>query len=410
MVVHINESADATLDRTETEWYDLVVGYRQQISTTKDQLGQLTLLAETEPVIEKLMALRQSLNTAELGLEKFEPILKENPQRFVIFPILFDSVWAEYKKAMGSFWTAEEIILTEDIKQWQKETKPTSNDTKLTLSDNDRFFIKHILAFFASADGIVNENLASRFYSEVQLSEARCFYGFQIMMENIHGEVYSLLIDSLVKDVEEKKQLFESVKNFPAIKKLADWAMKWMHSDLPFNQRLIAFACVEGILFSGPFCAIFWLKKRGLLPGVTFSNELISRDENLHMLFACLLNSLLKYPATHEVMAEIVTSAVELQKEFISESLPCNLIGMNAVEMSKYIEYVGDHLLVLLGADKFYNTVNPFEWMDLISANIKTNFFEKKVGEYNRAAFNKDSLKTGNKTAQTAAITLLDDF
>jgi ribonucleotide reductase beta subunit family protein with ferritin-like domain/intein/homing endonuclease len=909
MVVHVNESADTMLDRTESDWHDLVVDYRQQISQTKTQLGQLTLMAEKEAVIEKLDAMRQALNNAELQLEKFEPILKANPQRFVIFPIIFDNIWAEYKKAMGSFWTAEEIILTDDIEQWAQKSKSNGNDAKLTLSDNDRFFIKHILAFFASADGIVNENLASRFYSEVQIAEARCFisgtkismangtslpienvkvgdkilgwnsvdncvvpskvtctkhhvnkksclkltledgrtitstpdhryltsdgtfieaqklianssrvsvtcdfalatppmsvdnnwslslgkfgnldtvntldktlafarltgfiltdgscaankqgdptlrcyvatnigkemmlddiellcgkrpkvgmnvysinipeefgraiyntdpiafaignridkpyclptfitsttcplvvvreflgglfggdgnttglcgtqdklkfinvgfsssktekhvpslqvgfniiidllkkfdidshivslktnrqgtkqlilecnggsnsikfakeigfrydphkmvklaigatyyrmrdscgefykdviltahdirektggrlwktarlaaidevrirrkqigsddqclpsinaitskkaltsnrgifmgahsdieewtksidahqllrdpddikgsyysikptdkglpiiqlkvmhidvagdhetydlsvedpinsfvaegavvhncfYGFQIMMENIHGEVYSLLIDSLIKDEDEKTKLFESVKNFPAIKKLADWAMKWMHSDLPFNQRLIAFACVEGILFSGPFCAIFWLKKRGLLPGLTFSNELISRDENLHMLFACLLNSLLEHPATHEVITEIVTSAVELQKEFIIESLPCNLIGMNAVEMSKYIEYVGDHLLVLLGCDKFYGTPNPFEWMDLISANNKTNFFEKKVGEYNKAKFNKANLKAGNKTAQTTAITLLEDF
>lgn len=410
MVVQIDEKSGAQIERTELDWYELVMGQRKQIQETKTQLGNLTLMAEHESLAEKLNTLRKSLNSAELELEKFEPILKENPQRFVIFPIMYKKVWAEYKKAMASFWTAEEIVLTDDIEQWRQKPKTNGNESKLSLSDNDRFFIKHILAFFASADGIVNENLAQRFYSEVQLPEARCFYGFQIMMENIHGEVYSLLIDSLVEDENEKTQLLESIKHFPAIKKLADWAMKWLNSDRPFNQRLIAFACVEGILFSGPFCAIFWLKKRGLLPGLTFSNELISRDENLHMIFACLLNSMLVHPATDEMISEIISSAVELQKEFINESLPCNLIGMNAVEMSKYIEYVGDHLAFLMGSHSIYGTGNPFEWMDLISAQNKTNFFEKKVGEYNKAKFNQDVLQTDKKIEKNTSITLLDDF
>ncbi len=382
-------SVDLQIIDTEIDWLNKVTLLRQKMVDSKQVNGDCVELSRL-------------LTLAEKQLEQYEPILKANPQRFVILPIKYKRVWHEYKKAQASFWTAEEITLADDIVQW--ESKSNSGQY---LSDNDRFFIKHILAFFAAADGIVNENLAQRFYEEVQIPEARSFYGFQIAMENIHGETYSLLIDTLIKDPIEKEQLFEANAYFPAIKKLQDWAIKWLKSDLPFGQRLIAFACVEGILFSGPFCAIFWLKKRGLLPGLTFSNELISRDENLHMEFACLLHSLLIYPATNSVIHEIVSTAVVLQKEFINESLPCNLIGMNAIEMGKYIEYVADHLLSLLQCPKLYNTSNPFTWMDLISAQNKTNFFEKRVGEYNRAGINK---MTSSQTQKDTTITILEDF
>lgn len=346
------------------------------------------------------------LKKYEILLEKHEILLKENPDRFVMFPLTRPDIWQFYKMAMASFWTAEEISLLDDIDQWKKGEKGK-------LSEDDKFFIKHILAFFASFDGIVNENLALRFYSEVQLPEARSFYGFQIAMENIHGEVYSLLIDTLVESSSEKEKLFKAVENYPSIKKLADWALKWLNSDLPFNQRLIAFACVEGILFSGAFCSIFWVKKRGLLPGLTFSNELISKDESLHMDFACSLNQMLKYPATNETITEIVKDAVEIEKEFINESLPCNLIGMNANEMSKYIEFVSDRLLLKLGCDKYWKTQNPFEWMDLISAPNLTNFFEKKVGEYNKSKFNKSTInntRDASSALDSNHIKLLSEF
>ena len=303
-----------------------------------------------------------------------EPILKENKDRFVIFPIKHHDLWEWYKKCEASFWTAEEIDLHQDLTDWTSK-----------LNDDERYFIKHILAFFAASDGIVNENLAENFVNEVQYSEAKFFYGFQIMMENIHSETYSLLIDTYVKDDKEKDQLFRAIEVFPAIKKKADWALKWIESD-SFAERLIAFAAVEGIFFSGAFCSIFWLKKRGLMPGLTFSNELISRDEGVHCDFAVHLhNNHLVNKVSKERITHILTNALDIEKEFITESLPVSLIGMNAKLMTQYLEFVTDRLLVELQCEKVYNVTNPFDFMDMISLQGKTNFFEKRVSEYQKA-------------------------
>tara|TARA_B100001248_G_scaffold262484_1_gene258743 strand:- start:3892 stop:4869 length:978 start_codon:yes stop_codon:yes gene_type:complete len=302
-----------------------------------------------------------------------EMLLKDNPNRFVLFPIKHDEIWEMYKKAEASFWTAEEIDLSADLMDWQK------------LNDNERHFIKHVLAFFAASDGIVNENLAQQFINEVQVPEARCFYGFQIAIENIHAETYSLLIDTYIKDNQEKDRLFNAIDTVPAVKKKADWALRWINNSDSFAERLIAFAAVEGIFFSGSFCSIFWLKKRGLMPGLTFSNELISRDEGLHCDFACLLYSMLENKLSAQTVREIITDAVKIEKEFITDALPVSLIGMNADMMSSYIEFVADRLLVALGQEKIYNTANPFDWMELISLQGKTNFFEKRVAEYQKA-------------------------
>ena len=303
-----------------------------------------------------------------------EPILKENKDRFVIFPIKHHDLWEWYKKCEASFWTAEEIDLQQDLTDWSTK-----------LNDDEKFFIKHILAFFAASDGIVNENLAENFVNEVQYSEAKFFYGFQIMMENIHSETYSLLIDTYVKDDAEKDKLFNAIETFPAIKKKADWALKWIESD-SFAERLIAFAGVEGIFFSGAFCSIFWLKKRGLMPGLTFSNELISRDEGVHCDYAVHLhNNHLVNKVPKERITQILTDALDIEKEFITESLPVSLIGMNAKLMTQYLEFVTDRLLVELNCDKVYNATNPFEFMDMISLQGKTNFFEKRVSEYQKA-------------------------
>ncbi|MAD31098.1 MAG: ribonucleoside-diphosphate reductase [Cryomorphaceae bacterium] len=302
-----------------------------------------------------------------------EPILQENKNRFVIFPIQHDDIWQWYKKQEASFWTAEEIDLHQDVVDWKK------------LSDDERYFLKHILAFFAASDGIVNENLAENFVNEVQYSEAKFFYGFQIMMENIHSEMYSLLIDTLVDNDSEKDELFNALERFPAIKKKADWALRWIESD-SFAERLIAFAAVEGIFFSGAFCSIFWMKKRGLLPGLATSNEFISRDEGLHRDFACHLhNNHLVNKVPQERIMQILSEALEIEREFITESLPVNLIGMNSKLMAEYLEFVTDHLLETLNCPKVYNTANPFDFMDMISLEGKTNFFEKRVSEYKKA-------------------------
>lgn len=314
-------------------------------------------------------------------MSKVEPILQENKNRFVIFPIKHHDIWEWYKKMEASFWTAEEIDLSQDLNDWNNK-----------LSTDEKYFIKHILAFFAASDGIVNENLAENFVNEVQYAEAKFFYGFQIMMENIHSETYSLLIDTYVKDEAEKDQLFNAIEVFPAIKKKADWAIKWIESD-SFAERLIAFAAVEGIFFSGAFCSIFWLKKRGLMPGLTFSNELISRDEGVHSDFAVHLHNhhlVNKVPKAR--IREIIVEALRIEREFITESLPVSLIGMNAGLMTQYLEFVTDRLLVELGCDREYNTSNPFDFMDMISLQGKTNFFEKKVAEYQKAGvMNTDS-------------------
>jgi len=303
-----------------------------------------------------------------------EPILQENENRFVIFPIQHHDIWEWYKKMEASFWTAEEIDLHQDLDDWNNK-----------LSADEKYFIKHILAFFAASDGIVNENLAENFVNEVQYSEAKFFYGFQIMMENIHSETYSLLIDTYVKDEVEKNKLFKAIEVFPAIKKKADWALRWIESD-SFAERLIAFAAVEGIFFSGAFCSIFWLKKRGLMPGLTFSNELISRDEGVHCDFAVHLhNNHLVNKVPKERIREIIIDALTIEREFITESLPVSLIGMNSKLMTQYLEFVTDRLLVELGVGKEYNVTNPFDFMDMISLQGKTNFFEKRVGEYQKA-------------------------
>jgi ribonucleoside-diphosphate reductase beta chain len=302
-----------------------------------------------------------------------EPILQENKNRFVIFPIQHDDIWQWYKKQEASFWTAEEIDLHQDVVDWKK------------LNDDERYFLKHILAFFAASDGIVNENLAENFVNEVQYSEAKFFYGFQIMMENIHSEMYSLFIDTLVDSDSEKDELFNAIERFPAIKKKADWALRWIESE-SFAERLIAFAAVEGIFFSGAFCSIFWMKKRGLLPGLATSNEFISRDEGLHRDFACHLhNTHLVNKVPVERITQIIVEALDIEREFITESLPVNLIGMNAKLMAEYLEFVTDHLLETLNCPKVYNTQNPFDFMDMISLEGKTNFFEKRVSEYKKA-------------------------
>lgn len=300
-----------------------------------------------------------------------EPLLEDSNDRYVMFPIQDKDIWAMYKKQEDSFWRVEEIDFTKDYDDWLK------------LSDNEQYFIKMILAFFAASDGIVLENLGMRFMSEVQLSEARAFYGFQIMMENIHSITYSTMIETYIKDKEEKMSLFKAMENFECIKKKADWALKWIHDKRSsFATRLVAFACVEGIFFSGAFCSIYWLKKRGLMHGLTFSNELISRDEALHTEFAVLLHSKLQSKCSKKRIHEIIKEAVEIEKEFICEALPCRLIGMNASLMSQYIEFVADRLAVQLGTTKIYNTGNPFDFMELISVDRKTNFFENRVDQY----------------------------
>jgi len=314
-------------------------------------------------------------------MSQVEPILQENKNRFVIFPIKHHDIWEWYKKMEASFWTAEEIDLHQDLTDWNNK-----------LSDDERYFIKHILAFFAASDGIVNENLAENFVNEVQYAEAKFFYGFQIMMENIHSETYSLLIDTYVKDEAEKAELFNALEVFPAIKKKADWALKWIDSD-SFAERLIAFAAVEGIFFSGAFCSIYWLKKRGLMPGLTFSNELISRDEGVHCDFAVHLhNHHLINKVPKDRIKEIIVNALDIEREFVTESLPVSLIGMNAALMTQYLEFVADRLLVELGCERVYGSANPFDFMDMISLQGKTNFFEKRVAEYQKSGvMNTDS-------------------
>jgi ribonucleotide reductase beta subunit family protein with ferritin-like domain len=314
---------------------------------------------------------------------KKELLLSEDEKRYNIFPIRYDDIWKKYKEAESNFWTTEEIDLTRDMKDWNN------------LKKNEKYFIEMTLAFFAGSDGIVNENLVDRFLSEIKILEAKFFYGFQVSMENIHSETYSLLIDTYIKDKTRKDQLFNAIETIPSIKKKADWCFKWINDKRSdFSKRLIAFAVVEGIFFSGSFCSIFWLKKRGLMPGLCFSNELISRDEGLHTEFAVLMFQYIENKPSKQTIKDIVLEAVEIEKEFTSESLPCSLIGMNCKEMSKYIEFVADRLLTMFGVEKHFNTENPFDWMELISVQGKTNFFEKRVGEYSNASNpNSDSNK-----------------
>jgi ribonucleoside-diphosphate reductase subunit M2 len=318
-----------------------------------------------------------------------EILLTPNENRYVMFPIEHNDIWEMYKKQVDSFWRAEEIDLSKDYNHW------------VNLTEEERHFISTILAFFAASDGIVLENLALRFMNDIQVAEARAFYGFQIAMENIHSETYSLLIDTYIKNPEEKMRLFQGIDNFPCIKKKADWAKKWItDKKSTFASRLVAFACVEGIMFSGAFCSIYWLKKRGLMPGLTFSNELISRDEALHAEFAILLYKKLTKKLSKNKINEIIKEAVEIESEFICDALPCRLIGMNSILMTQYIQFVADRLIVQLGYEKIYNAPNPFEWMELISIESKANFFESNVSSYALA----------NKTKTEDVFNMSDDF
>ena len=301
-----------------------------------------------------------------------EPLLSVNSRRRALLPIQYPEVWRQYCKHKASFWTVEEVDLTKDFAHWE------------TLSADEQFFVKHVLAFFAASDGIVNENIATNFVNEVQIPEAKHFYGFQLAMENVHSEMYSLLIDTYVRDSAEKDRLFNAMQTFPAVMDKAQWALDWMTEKSSFAKRIVAFAAVEGIFFSGSFCAVFWLKKRGLMPGLCFSNELISRDEGLHTDFACLMYSMLEDKLSNEVVHDIIASAVVAEKKFVTEALPVSLIGMNHELMSQYIEFVADRLLGALGVPKIYNASNPFEWMEMISMQGKANFFEKKVGDYQK--------------------------
>ncbi|KAG8953632.1 Ribonucleotide-diphosphate reductase (RNR), small subunit [Tulasnella sp. 424] len=334
--------------------------------------------------------------------EKDEPLLKESKRRFVLFPIQYKEIWQMYKKAEASFWTAEEMDLSKDQHDWENK-----------LNDNERHFISHVLAFFAASDGIVNENLVERFSNEVQAAEARCFYGFQIMMENIHSETYSLLIDTYIKDAAEREYLFDAIDTIPCIKRKADWALEWINDkESTFGERLVAFAAVEGIFFSGAFASIFWLKKRGLMPGLTFSNELISRDEGMHTDFACLLFSHLRKRPHPDTVQLIITQAVKIEQEFLTDALPCSLIGMNAILMKQYIEFVADRLLVALGNPKYYNSTNPFDFMDMISLQGKTNFFEKRVSDYAKAGVHATAAQSDASApaASSKSFTIDEDF
>ncbi|ESW99357.1 hypothetical protein KL918_005378 [Ogataea parapolymorpha] len=333
-----------------------------------------------------------------MQMEKDEPLLVENKRRFVLFPIKYHEIWQMYKKAEASFWTAEEIDLSKDLHDWNNR-----------LNDNERYFVSRVLAFFAASDGIVNENLVENFSAEVQVPEAKCFYGFQIMMENIHSETYSLLIDTYVKDPKEAEFLFNAIETIPCIKEKAEWAMRWINDEEAlFAERLVAFAAVEGIFFSGSFASIFWLKKRGLMPGLTFSNELICRDEGLHTDFACLLFSHLNNTPNNDIVLKIITEAVDIEKRYFTDALPVNLLGMNCSLMCQYVEFVADRLLLSLGCKKHYNATNPFDFMENISLAGKTNFFEKRVSDYQKAGVM--AKNTQEKADTETGFTFDEDF
>jgi ribonucleotide reductase beta subunit family protein with ferritin-like domain len=341
-------------------------------------MPQSTVQSTTDDLVTKTANLnlvsKDEKEKVEDAVVETDPLLMDNPNRFVLFPIKYDRVWEMYKKHVASFWTAEEIDLGQDLVDW---------DTK--LNDDERHFLTTILAFFAASDGIVLENLGVRFMKEVQIPEARCFYGFQLAMENIHSETYSLLIDTYIRDSALKAKTFNAMEEMECVARKARWAIKWTDSTSSFAHRLVAFAAVEGIFFSGSFCSIFWLKKRGLMPGLTFSNELISRDEGLHTDFACLLYSMLQKKLTQKEVEAIICESVDIEKSFVTDALPVSLIGMNATLMQQYIEFCADRLFDALGHEKVYHTKNPFEWMEMISLQGKTNFFDKRVGEYQKA-------------------------
>tara|TARA_B100000780_G_C21124191_1_gene455735 strand:+ start:1013 stop:1981 length:969 start_codon:yes stop_codon:yes gene_type:complete len=320
-----------------------------------------------------------------------EPLLQKQDNRFVIFPIQHDSIWRAYKNAVATFWTPEEVQLTKDKNDWEK------------LSDNERYFIENVLAFFAGSDGIVIENLGKRFMDDIEIPEVRAFYSYQMFIENVHSEMYSLLIDTYIDDISKKSKLFNAINTIPCIKKKAEWAIRWIDDiESNFATRLIAFAIVEGIFFSGSFCSIYWLKKRGLMPGLTFSNELISRDEGMHTDFAVLLYSMISNKLNKETIIEMFKDAVTIEKAFIIDSIPCNLIGMNSDLMSQYIEFVADRLVTQLGYEKIWETKNPFDFMELISLRPKSNFFEVRVGEYKKSGI--------GKTKEHSAFAISDEF
>ncbi|KIK64079.1 hypothetical protein GYMLUDRAFT_195895 [Collybiopsis luxurians FD-317 M1] len=354
---------------------------------------------ETKEAKEARLAELNKRFVGEVELpESEEPLLLESRRRFVLFPIQYHEIWQMYKKAEASFWTAEEMDLSKDLHDWNNR-----------MNDNERYFISRVLAFFAASDGIVNENLLERFSNEVQVAEARCFYGFQIMMENIHSETYSLLLDTYIKDPVQRDFLFDAIETIPCIKRKAEWALRWITDDhAVFGERLVAFAAVEGIFFSGSFASIFWMKKRGLMPGLTFSNELISRDEGMHTDFACLLFSHLRRRPHPDTVEKIITEAVAIEQEFLTDALPVSLIGMNAKLMCQYIEFVADRLLVALGNSKHYNVTNPFDFMDMISLQGKTNFFEKRVSDYSKAGVSHSGESTTTQASRT--FVLDEDF
>ncbi|KAL6943214.1 Ribonucleotide-diphosphate reductase (RNR), small subunit [Hanseniaspora osmophila] len=369
-------------------------GADQSEKETKDAQDKKAIAEREHGEFKKMHAVhRHKLKE----FEKNEPLLVENKRRFVLFPIKYHEIWQAYKRAEASFWTAEEIDLSKDLHDWNNR-----------MNENERFFISRVLAFFAASDGIVNENLVENFSAEVQIPEAKCFYGFQIMMENIHSETYSLLIDTYIKDPKESDFLFNAIETIPQIKEKAEWAIRWIQDeDALFAERLVAFAAVEGVFFSGSFAAIFWLKKKGLMPGLTFSNELICRDEGLHTDFACLLFQHLENKPDPKIAERIITEAVSIEKRYFEDALPVSLLGMNAALMNQYVEFVADRLLVALGNEKYYNVSNPFDFMENISLAGKTNFFEKRVSDYQKAGV---MAKSSNTESADGAFTFDEDF
>lgn len=365
----------------EDDWEQEIVYFKPETEVVAEEKSlDFEILEEWEEELNNRMYEEPAIKSAvkdyrELpAQESVEELQKKTNDRFVLFPIENHKIWEFYKKCEASFWTTEEIDLHQDLVDWTK------------LNEKEKHFLKHVLAFFAASDGIVTENLAVNFMKDVTSPEARCFYGFQIAMENIHSETYSLLIDTYIKNKEEQNYLFNALETVPAVKRKGEWALKWLNEkNTTFAERLIAFAAVEGIFFSGSFCSIFWLKKRGLMPGLCFSNELISRDEGMHCDFACLLHGMLQNPVSEKRIKEIISEAVDIEREFVTSALPVDLIGMNGKLMAQYIEFVADRLLVALGCTKIYNSSNPFPWMEMISLEGKTNFFEKRVSEYQKA-------------------------
>ena len=382
-----DESQESNSLGREKDEFDILDDWEPEIES-----GKKTINISIDLNSSEIVKIAPVSKTPQYAIE--EEIQKKTVDRFVLFPIEEHQVWEFYKKAEASFWTAEEIDLHQDLTDWEK------------LNEKEKHFIKHVLAFFAASDGIVSENLAVNFMRDVTSPEARCFYGFQIAMENIHSETYSLLIDTYIKDAKEREYLLSALENIPAVKKKGEWAIKWLsEQNTTFAERLVAFAAVEGIFFSGSFCSIFWLKKRGLMPGLCFSNELISRDEGMHCDFACLIHSLLKNPVKEERIREIISEAVEIEREFVTSAIPVDLIGMNSKFMAQYIEFVADRLLVALGCNKIYNSKNPFPWMELISLDGKTNFFEKRVSEYQKAGI----MEKNNENKNTVKVFRTDD-